>query len=128
MIEFQNAYMERIEQEGRGVVLYMRQEGRGIGLANKLHAYRLQEQGCDTVEANVRLGFAPDLRDYGIGAQILAALGIRRLRLMTNNPQKVVGLAGHGLEIVERVPLVAHAGPFNAHYLETKRDKMGHLL
>ena len=120
--------MTKIAEEGRGCLLYMRQEGRGIGLANKLHAYRLQEQGCDTVEANVRLGFAPDLRDYGIGAQILAALGIRRLRLMTNNPQKVVGLAGHGLEIVERVPLVAHAGPFNAHYLETKRDKMGHLL
>ena len=120
--------MTKIAGEGRGCLLYMRQEGRGIGLANKLHAYRLQEQGCDTVEANVRLGFAPDLRDYGIGAQILAALGVRRLRLMTNNPQKVVGLAGHGLEIAERVPLVAHAGPFNAHYLETKREKMGHLL
>lgn len=120
--------LRQIAEEGRGCLLYMRQEGRGIGLANKLHAYRLQEQGCDTVEANVRLGFAPDLRDYGIGAQILAALGLRRLRLLTNNPQKVVGLAGHGLEIVERVPLVAHAGPFNAHYLETKKEKMGHLL
>ena len=120
--------MTKIAEEGRGCLLYMRQEGRGIGLANKLHAYRLQEQGCDTVEANVRLGFPPDLRDYGIGAQILSALGVRRLRLMTNNPQKVVGLAGHGLEIAERVPLVAHAGPFNAHYLETKREKMGHLL
>ena len=120
--------MTAIAKEGRGCLLYMRQEGRGIGLANKLHAYKLQEQGCDTVEANVRLGFAPDLRDYGIGAQILAELGITRLRLMTNNPQKVVGLAGHGLEITERVPIVAHAGPFNAHYLETKREKMGHLL
>lgn len=120
--------MRQIAEEGRGCLLYMRQEGRGIGLANKLHAYRLQEEGCDTVEANVRLGFAPDLRDYGIGAQILSALGIRRLRLLTNNPQKVVGLAGHGLEIVGREPLVAHAGPFNAHYLETKKEKMGHLL
>lgn len=120
--------MRQIAEEGRGCLLYMRQEGRGIGLANKLHAYRLQEEGCDTVEANVRLGFAPDLRDYGIGAQILSALGIRRLRLLTNNPQKVIGLAGHGLEIVGRVPLVAHAGPFNAHYLETKKEKMGHLL
>ena len=120
--------LRQIAEEGRGCLLYMRQEGRGIGLANKLHAYRLQEQGCDTVEANVRLGFAPDLRDYGIGAQILTALGLRRLRLLTNNPQKVVGLAGHGLEIVERVPLVAHAGPFNAHDLETKKEKMGHLL
>lgn len=120
--------MRQIAEEGRGCLLYMRQEGRGIGLANKLHAYRLQEEGCDTVEANVRLGFAPDLRDYGIGAQILSALGIRRLRLLTNNPQKLVGLAGHGLEIVDRVPLVAHAGPFNAHYLETKKAKMGHLL
>lgn len=120
--------MRQIAEEGRGCLLYMRQEGRGIGLANKLHAYKLQEEGCDTVEANVRLGFAPDLRDYGIGAQILSALGIRRLRLLTNNPQKVVGLAGHGLEIVGRVPLVAHAGPFNAHYLETKKAKMGHLL
>lgn len=123
-----HAAMQQIADEGRGCLLYMRQEGRGIGLANKLHAYKLQEQGCDTVEANVKLGFAPDLRDYGIGAQILSALGLRRLRLLTNNPQKVVGLAGHGLEIVERVPIVAHAGPFNAHYLETKKTKMGHLL
>lgn len=119
--------MRQIADAGRGCLLYMRQEGRGIGLANKLHAYRLQEQGCDTVEANVRLGFAPDLRDYGIGAQILSALGIRRLRLMTNNPQKVIGLSGYDLEITERVPIVAHAGPFNAHYLETKKEKMGHL-
>lgn len=120
--------MRQIAELGRGCVLYMRQEGRGIGLANKLHAYKLQEQGCDTVEANVKLGFAPDLRDYGIGAQILSAIGIRRIRLLTNNPQKVVGLAGHGLEICERVPLVADAGPFNAHYLETKKSKMGHLF
>ncbi len=120
--------MQQIADEGRGCLLYMRQEGRGIGLANKLHAYKLQEQGCDTVEANVQLGFAPDLRDYGIGAQILSALGIRRIRLLTNNPQKVVGLAGHGLEITAREAIVAHAGPFNAHYLETKKEKMGHLL
>ncbi len=120
--------MQQIADEGRGCLLYMRQEGRGIGLANKLHAYRLQEQGCDTVEANVKLGFAPDLRDYGIGAQILEALGIRRLRLLTNNPLKVIGLSGYDLEIVERVPIVAHAGPFNAHYLETKKEKMGHLI
>ncbi|MEG2725307.1 MAG: bifunctional 3,4-dihydroxy-2-butanone-4-phosphate synthase/GTP cyclohydrolase II [Kiritimatiellia bacterium] len=120
--------MKMIADEGRGVVLYMRQEGRGIGLANKLHAYRLQEEGCDTVEANVRLGFAPDLRDYGIGAQILEALGIRRLRLLTNNPQKVIGLSGYDLEITERIPIVAHAGPFNERYLETKKTRMGHLL
>ncbi len=120
--------MQQIADEGRGCLLYMRQEGRGIGLANKLHAYKLQEQGCDTVEANVKLGFAPDLRDYGIGAQILSALGMKRIRLMTNNPQKVVGLAGHGLEITAREAIVAHAGPFNATYLETKKEKMGHLL
>lgn len=120
--------MQQIAEEGRGCLLYMRQEGRGIGLANKLHAYRLQEQGCDTVEANVKLGFAPDLRDYGIGAQILSALGMTKVRLLTNNPQKVVGLSGYGLEVVDRVPIVAHAGPHNAHYLETKREKMGHLI
>lgn len=125
--QLQNA-MRQIAEEGRGCVLYMRQEGRGIGLANKLHAYRLQEQGCDTVEANVKLGFAPDLRDYGVGAQMLAALGVKRLRLLTNNPQKVIGLAGHGLEIVSREPIVPPSGPFNAHYLETKKAKMGHLL
>lgn len=125
--QLQNA-MRQIASEGRGCVLYMRQEGRGIGLANKLHAYRLQEQGCDTVEANVRLGFAPDLRDYGVGAQILTALGVKRLRLLTNNPQKVIGLAGHGLEIVSREAIIVDAGPFNARYLETKKEKMGHLL
>ncbi len=117
-----------IEAEGRGVVLYMRQEGRGIGLANKLHAYRLQEQGLDTVEANVKLGFAPDLRDYGVGAQILTELGIHRMRLMTNNPRKVIGLEGHGLEIVERVPIVIPPSPFDKRYLDTKKEKMGHLL
>ncbi len=120
--------LRMIEAEGRGVVLYMRQEGRGIGLANKLHAYRLQEQGLDTVEANVKLGFAPDLRDYGVGAQILTELGIHRMRLMTNNPRKVIGLEGHGLEIVERVPIVIPPSPFDKRYLDTKKEKMGHLL
>lgn len=120
--------MEMIRQEGRGVVLYMRQEGRGIGLANKLHAYRLQERGLDTVEANVQLGFAPDLRDYGIGAQILSALGLREIRLLTNNPQKIKGLEGYGLTVVERVPIVVGETPWSARYLQSKKDKMGHLL
>jgi len=120
--------MEMIEKEGRGAVLYMRQEGRGIGLANKLHAYHLQEKGMDTVEANVALGFAPDLRDYGEGAQILVNLGIRKLRLMTNNPCKVKGLEGYGLEIVERVPIVIPATCHDKRYLDTKREKMGHIL
>lgn len=118
--------LERIEEEGRGVVLYIAQEGRGIGLMNKLRAYELQETGLDTVEANHALGFKPDLRDYGLGAQVLADLGLRRLRLMTNNPTKVSGLQGYGLEIVEHVPLHANPTESNAKYLETKRRKMGH--
>ena len=118
----------RIEQEGAGVVLYMRQEGRGIGLANKLKAYALQDSGLDTVEANHKLGFKADLRDYGIGAQILVDLGVRKMRLMTNNPTKIVGLEGYGLDVVERVPLELEACEYNAAYLKTKKDKMGHLL
>ena len=117
-----------IAQEGRGVLLYIQQEGRGIGLINKLRAYELQDAGKDTVEANEALGFAPDLRDYGIGAQILVDLGVRSLRLLTNNPRKLVGLAGYGLTVLEQVPLQAPATPENRRYLETKRDKMGHLI
>lgn len=120
--------LRRIEAEGTGVVLYMRQEGRGIGLANKMRAYALQDQGKDTVEANVLLGFAPDLRDYGIGAQILADLGLTSIRLLTNNPAKRAGLEGYGLSIVERLPLEIHSNPYNHHYLEVKKNKMGHLL
>ena len=120
--------MEMVEREGRGAVLYMRQEGRGIGLANKLHAYRKQEEGLDTVEANVALGFPPDLRDYGEGAQMLVDLGIRKLRLLTNNPCKIAGLEGYGLEIVERVPIVIPANAYDRRYLETKREKMGHII
>ena len=120
--------MKMIEAAGCGVVLYMRQEGRGIGLANKLHAYKYQEQGLDTVEANIRLGFAPDLRDYGTGAQILSMLGLSKIRLLTNNPQKIVGLQGHGLEIVERVPIIIPPSRYNKRYMDTKRDKMGHLI
>ena len=122
------AALRRIEQEGCGVVLYMRQEGRGIGLANKMRAYALQDQGKDTVEANVLLGFAPDLRDYGIGAQILSDLGLTTIRLLTNNPAKRAGLEGHGLHIVKRVPLEVHANKFNQRYLTVKKIKMGHLL
>lgn len=120
--------MAIIEREGRGAVLYMRQEGRGIGLANKLHAYRKQEEGLDTVEANVALGFPPDLRDYGEGAQILIDLGIRKLRLMTNNPCKIAGLEGYGIEIVERVPIVIPPNEHDQRYLDTKKCKMGHML
>ncbi|MBE0504702.1 MAG: bifunctional 3,4-dihydroxy-2-butanone-4-phosphate synthase/GTP cyclohydrolase II [Desulfuromonadales bacterium] len=120
--------MSIIEKEGRGVILYMRQEGRGIGLVNKLRAYALQEQGRDTVEANLELGFAPDLRDYGIGAQILVDLGVKTLRLMTNNPRKMVGLQGYGMNIVERVPLELPPSTSNLSYLRSKREKLGHLL
>src|SRR3990172_7546356 len=122
------AAMQMVEKEGNGVILYMRQEGRGIGLVNKLKAYRLQDEGMDTVEANEKLGFRPDLRDYGIGAQILRALGVGKMRLMTNNPKKVVGLHGYGLEIVERVPLEVDPNFFNERYLKAKRDKLGHLI
>jgi len=109
-------------------VLYMRQEGRGIGLANKLKAYKLQDEGKDTVEANEALGFKADLRDYGIGAQILRSLGVRKMILLTNNPKKVVGLKGYGLEIVKRIPIEIPANSVNERYLKTKRDKLGHLL
>lgn len=120
--------LQRIEQEGRGVLLYMRQEGRGIGLPAKIHAYKLQEDGLDTVEANLKLGFPMDLRDYGLGAQILGDLGVRKLRLMTNNPRKVVGLQGHNLEITEQLPIRLEPNEHNARYLETKRTKLGHAL
>jgi 3,4-dihydroxy 2-butanone 4-phosphate synthase/GTP cyclohydrolase II len=122
------AAMRMIESEGRGVILYMRQEGRGIGLANKIRAYKLQDQGLDTVEANQELGFKDDLRDYGIGAQILAHLGLSTIRLLTNNPKKVVAIGGHGLVVTDRVPIEAQPNHANSRYLQTKRDKMGHLL
>jgi 3,4-dihydroxy 2-butanone 4-phosphate synthase/GTP cyclohydrolase II len=120
--------LQQIANEGCGVLVYMRQEGRGIGFANKMHAYKLQEGGLDTVEANERLGFKPDLREYGLGAQILVDLGLHSIRLLTNNPKKVVGLDGFGLQIVEQVPIKAEPSPHNARYLETKRTKMGHHL
>ncbi len=122
------AALRTIAAEGAGVLVYMRQEGRGIGLLNKLHAYHLQEHGLDTVEANVRLGFPPDLREYGIGAQILLNLGVRTIRLMTNNPRKIVGLEGYGLQVVERVPIVIPPGEHNRDYLQTKKERLGHLL
>ncbi|MBT7617240.1 MAG: GTP cyclohydrolase II, partial [Calditrichaeota bacterium] len=122
------ASMRMIQEEGRGVVLYMNQEGRGIGLSAKLHAYELQDKGLDTVEANEKLGFAPDLRDYGTGALILKNLGIHKLRLITNNPKKIIALNGFDLEMVERIPLEIPPNEVNAHYLETKRDKMGHMI
>src|SRR5262245_25951636 len=121
--------LKQIVAAGKGVLLYMRQEGRGIGLMAKLKAYKLQhEEGLDTVEANRRLGFGPDLRQYGIGAQILFDLGVRQIRLLTNNPKKVIGLEGYGLKIVERVPIQMAAGDSNRRYLQTKKDKLGHLL
>jgi len=124
-----HAALRQISEEGNGVLVYMRhQEGRGIGLAAKIHAYKLQEEGLDTVEANAKLGFASDLRDYGLGAQILFDLGVRKFRFLTNNPKKVVGLEGYGIQMVEQVPIRSEANPHNAKYLETKKVKMGHLL
>lgn len=122
------ASMEAIEKEGRGVIVYMRQEGRGIGLANKIQAYGLQDKGLDTVEANQKLGFKPDLREYGTGAQILRDLGLEELRLITNNPRKIVGLEGHGLRVVERISLATPTHPHNAKYLKTKKEKLGHIF
>jgi 3,4-dihydroxy 2-butanone 4-phosphate synthase/GTP cyclohydrolase II len=123
-----HAAMQMIEEEGQGVILYMRQEGRGIGLPAKLRAYKLQEGGLDTVEANLKLGFPMDLRDYGVGAQMLCDLGLKTIRLLTNNPKKVVGLQGYGLEILEQLPIRVKPNPHNAGYLKTKRERMGHLL
>ncbi len=120
--------MEKVAEDGRGIIVYMSQEGRGIGLGNKIRAYHLQDQGMDTVDANVALGFPPDLREYGIGAQILKDLGVRKIRLMTNNPRKIVGLQGYDLEVVERVPLVVGIKKENRFYLETKKKKLGHLI
>ncbi len=123
-----HAAMEKVQSEGKGVILYLPQEGRGIGLINKLQAYKLQEEGSDTVEANHKLGFQADLRDYGMGAQMLYLLGVRRMKLMTNNPRKIVGVQGHGLEVVERVPIEIKSNPGNKFYMDTKKHKLGHIL
>jgi 3,4-dihydroxy 2-butanone 4-phosphate synthase/GTP cyclohydrolase II len=120
--------MQLIEKEGKGVLVYLRQEGRGIGLANKLHAYALQEKGLDTVEANLKLGLPADKRDYGIGSQILRDLGLRQIRILTNNPKKIYGIEGYGLSVVEEVPLRIAPTEHNRRYLETKKAKMGHTL
>jgi 3,4-dihydroxy 2-butanone 4-phosphate synthase/GTP cyclohydrolase II len=123
-----HASLSEIKDAGKGVLLYIRQEGRGIGLANKLRAYQLQDEGLDTVEANEKLGYPADMRDYGIGAQILHDLGIRKMRLLTNNPKKLTGLAGYGLEITAQIPIVPDVQEYNTEYLKTKRDKMGHSI
>jgi len=120
--------MKKIEEEGRGVLVYLRQEGRGIGLLNKIKAYHLQDKGMDTVEANVALGFPPDLRNYGIGAQILSDLGVKKIKLLTNNPKKLIGLSGYGMEILERIPLQGEVCEYNRDYIKTKKEKMGHII